>query len=279
MNLTALRTFLAIIEAGSLVRASTQLNVTQSTVTARLKSLEDEVGQTLINRQKSGISLTAAGVRLRRYAETISELWLQARQETALPHGVSSLCNIACHPDLWVQAGKKLFSHIRETEPAVALSAWLGNQGDISAWLASGLSDISLTYWPTAHGSQTIYPLMTDQLILVSTRADSPTKFDPGYVFVEAGEEFGRAHAAAYSNADTARLSFGTAQLGLEHILEHGGSAYLPDWLVTPHLAVKQLHKLDDAPVFERKSFVVVNERAAQGWPWLADSIGHIQIA
>ena len=54
MNLTSLQTFLAILETGSLVRAADKLNVTQSTVTARLKTLEEELGQVLINRQKSG---------------------------------------------------------------------------------------------------------------------------------------------------------------------------------------------------------------------------------
>jgi len=33
MNITALQTFLAIVDSGSLVRASQQLHVTQSTVT------------------------------------------------------------------------------------------------------------------------------------------------------------------------------------------------------------------------------------------------------
>jgi DNA-binding transcriptional LysR family regulator len=47
MNLANLETFLKIVETGSLVRASEALNVTQSTVTARMKSLEDELGQTL----------------------------------------------------------------------------------------------------------------------------------------------------------------------------------------------------------------------------------------
>ena len=86
MNLTALQTFLAIVETGSLVRASDRLNVTQSTVTARLKSLEDEIGQILITRQKSGAVMTAAGGRLKRYAETMMDLWRQAQQETSLPN-------------------------------------------------------------------------------------------------------------------------------------------------------------------------------------------------
>ena len=63
MNDAALRTFISIIETGSLVRASQQLHVTQSTVTARLKTLEDEMGQQLLNRHKSGTTLTPAGTR------------------------------------------------------------------------------------------------------------------------------------------------------------------------------------------------------------------------
>ncbi len=49
MNLVNLETFLKIVETGSLVRASEALNVTQSTVTARMKSLENELGQTLLS--------------------------------------------------------------------------------------------------------------------------------------------------------------------------------------------------------------------------------------
>ena len=85
MQLSELKTFLAIIETGSLVRASYKLHVTQSTITARLKTLEDSLGQRLVNRTKSGATLTAAGIRLHRYAQTIDELWSQAQQETALP--------------------------------------------------------------------------------------------------------------------------------------------------------------------------------------------------
>ena len=52
MNLVALQTFLAIVRTGSLVRASAAMNVTQSTVTSRLQTLEAELGQTLVLRQK-----------------------------------------------------------------------------------------------------------------------------------------------------------------------------------------------------------------------------------
>lgn len=268
MNLTELRTFLAIIETGSLARAAARLNVTQSTVTTRLKTLEAEVGQTLVHRQKSGASLTAAGVRLHRYASTISELWRQARQEIALPDAFDAVCNLACHPDLWPDLGKRMFDHIRAHHPGVALSVWHGSRADMEGWLADGLADLALTYWPSASQKQRVTELCADRLVLVSTRAGAPIRFDPTYVFVEAGEAFGRDHAAAYADAGTARISFGSAVLGLAHLLEHGGSAYLPLRIAKPHLAAGRLHRLEGAPEFQRKSFIVANASAISVWPW-----------
>ena len=87
MNIVGLQTFVSIVETGSLVRASEQLNVTQSTVTARLRTLEQELGATLLLRHKSGVTLTASGTKLLGYAEIMIGLWRQARQETAPPAG------------------------------------------------------------------------------------------------------------------------------------------------------------------------------------------------
>ena len=273
MQLTELRTFLSIIETGSLVRAAERLNVTQSTVTSRLKSLEAELGQTLINRQKSGATLTAAGVRLQRYASTIADLWRQAQQETALPDALSSVCNMGVDPDLWDGLGEAMFEYLRVQVPQVALSVWQGNQTELGGWLNDGLIDISLSYWPNASQHQDIIPIHEDQLILVSTRPDSPIRFDPGYVFVEAGEEFGKAHATAYADANTSRISFGSAQLGLRYLLKTGGTAYLPERMVRDHLEAGTLFKLRDAPVFQRRAFLIANSAARSAWPWFDDCL------
>ena len=57
MNLDELRTFLEVVDSGSLVTAARRLNVTPSTVTARINGLEDEIGQKLLHRHKSGAEL------------------------------------------------------------------------------------------------------------------------------------------------------------------------------------------------------------------------------
>ena len=277
MNLTALQTFLTILETGSLVRAAEHLNVTQSTVTARLKTLEAELGQTLITRQKSGAIPTAAGLRLKRYAETMGQLWRQARAEVAMPGGIHSVCNIGCHPDLWPGIGDQLFDGIRTRQTDVALSIWHGGQIELSTWLNSGLIDVALTYWPSTRPDHTGHNLALDRLILVSTNPDAPLRFDPGYVFVESGDAFGNWHAATYADADVTRLSFGSAVLGLQHILAHGGTAYLPQRVATPWLEQGRLHLIREGPVFERPTWLVFNERAAQGWPWFEPLIEQLR--
>lgn len=268
MNLSALQTFLTILEAGSLVRAAEKLHVTQSTVTARLKSLESELGQVLVTRQKSGAIPTAAGLRLKRYAETMGELWRQAKTEVAMPGSIQTVCNIGCHPDLWQGAGQLLFDAIRDHQPEVALSIWHGGQIELATWLNNGLVDLAVSYWPTTRPEHSHYNLKPDRLVLVSTNPEAPLRFDPGYVYVEAGDAFGHWHATTYSDADIARLSFGSALLGLEHILKHGGTAYLPDRIAEPSVSSSRLHLIQAGPVFQRPAYLNYNARAIEGWPW-----------
>ena len=273
MNLTILQTFLAIEETGSLVRASERLNVTQSTVTARLKALEEDLGQTLVYRQKSGASLTSSGHKFKRSAEAMLELWQQARQETSLPDGVDAVCRIGCHMDLWPQLGKPLFGSLYRGQSSLALSAWPGEQVELDRWLGTGLVDAALTYKPAAHDNQTVHALEPEKLVLVSDRKDSPMRFDPAYVYVDAGEDFGRRHAAAYADADTAKVTFGCAVWALDHILDHEGSAYLPEGLATPYLAAGRLHRVADAPVFTRSTYLITNKAAGTDWSWLLDLV------
>lgn len=268
MNLTALETFLAIVDTGSLVRASEQLHVSQSTVTTRLQTLEQNLGTTLIHRQKSGIELTEAGRRFRHHAVVMVELWSQAAQDIALPDTVDVVCSIGCHPDLWSGPGRRLFDAIRADHPQAGLTVLPGDQAELERLLRGGLADIAITYEASVQHNQTVRSLDPERLTLVSDRVGTPMRFDPKYIYVEGGEDFRRRHAAAYSDAGTARLSFGSTDWALEEVLRNGGSAYLPTRLTARHIADGRLHPVADAPDFTRSVYLVLSERAAT-WPWL----------
>ena len=269
MNLVNLETFLKVVEAGSLVRASEALNVTQSTVTARMKSLEDELGQTLLVRNKSGASLTAAGLKLKRYAGVMSGLWRQARMEISLPKGTRSVCNLGCHQDLWQGLGKTLLQALRARHPEDAISLWTGEQSELDARLGTGLVDVAITYQPLVHGNQSIQLLPPDELILYALRPDNPLRGDPDYIYVDLGEDFHRDHSHDYADAGVARTSFSSSVWALEHLLENGGSAYLPERLARPHVDSGRLYRIADAPAYSRNAYLVTNDRTVKNWPML----------
>lgn len=61
MNLDLLRSFLAVVEHGSLNRAAERLRVSQSTLTRQMRALEQETGGAIFERSPSGVALTAVG--------------------------------------------------------------------------------------------------------------------------------------------------------------------------------------------------------------------------
>src|SRR5712691_1798791 len=69
MTYNQLRTFLAVVRAGNLTKAARELNASQPTVSLQLRALRRSLGATLIERVDSGLRLTPAGEKLRKYAE------------------------------------------------------------------------------------------------------------------------------------------------------------------------------------------------------------------
>ncbi len=277
MQLTAFTTFLAIAEYGQLNRAAEQLHVTQSTVTARLNSLEGELGQKLFHRRKSGAELTSAGFRFQRYAQLMTDTWRQARQETALPAGIESTFNLGCHGDLWPGLGEALFENLHEQHPQVALSSWAGEQTDLERWLGSGLIDAALGYTPSLQDNRSEYPLRADRLLLVSTEARELMRWDPGYVYVDSGEAFRKNHAASYADGDTPTVTLGSAVWARDYLLRKGGSGYLPARLVDADIAANSFFAVQGAPEFSRNIYLVVNNDAAKNWPWLERLVARYQ--
>ena len=79
MEFDQLRTFLAVVEHKSFVRAGQALHVGQSTVSFHVKALEQRVGATLLERVRGNVAPTAAGRILQPYAERIVGLCDEAK--------------------------------------------------------------------------------------------------------------------------------------------------------------------------------------------------------
>jgi DNA-binding transcriptional LysR family regulator len=69
LNSAYLDAFYSCARLGHFTRAARQLSITQSALSQRIKNLEEELGTTLIMRERSGLRLTEAGQRLLRYCQ------------------------------------------------------------------------------------------------------------------------------------------------------------------------------------------------------------------
>ncbi len=74
LDLTALRSFVAVADAGGVTRAAGFLNLTQSAVSMQLKRLEESLGLTLFLRASRGMALTPEGAQLLAYARRMVAL-------------------------------------------------------------------------------------------------------------------------------------------------------------------------------------------------------------
>jgi len=101
MNTEYLRSFLEVAANGSFSIAATRLNLAQSTVSARIRGLEENLGQTLFLRESDGIKLTGAGRQFLHHASTILRAWEQARQDIAVPEGYEALLRLTAPVNFW----------------------------------------------------------------------------------------------------------------------------------------------------------------------------------
>lgn len=101
MDVELARTFLEIVATGSFLRAAERLHVGQTTVSARIKSLEQQLGRPLFVRNKAGATLTPAGEQFLRYAPAFVQLWQRTRHQVAVPQGHRAVLVVGSEMSLW----------------------------------------------------------------------------------------------------------------------------------------------------------------------------------
>ena len=124
MDTELARTFLEIVSTGSFIRAAERLNVAQTTVSARIRTLEQQLGRSLFVRNKSGATLTSAGEQFLRYAPAFLQLWQRARHQVAVPPG---------HRYVLAVGGEPIYAVYSAGSDDSILSAALAGLRDVSA--------------------------------------------------------------------------------------------------------------------------------------------------
>jgi LysR family transcriptional regulator, nitrogen assimilation regulatory protein len=147
MDLKQLRYLVAIIQCGSITRASMQLNVAQPALSLHMRNMEADLGVQLLFRTSQGVQPTEAGRILMRNAQLILGQFEQAQAEIrgslAEPAGnvrmglPSSISHIL---------GVPLILAARKRHPKINLTIAEAMSGYVFDWLRVGRVDLGLLY-------------------------------------------------------------------------------------------------------------------------------------
>jgi LysR family transcriptional regulator, flagellar master operon regulator len=249
MDIELARTFLEIVSTGSFIKAADRLHVAQTTVSARVRLLERQLGRPLFVRHKGGATLTPAGEQFLRFAPTFLQLWQRARQQVAVPAGHRAVLTVGSEVSLWQPLLVDWVRTMRRSHPAIALRVHVDVPQDLITHVASGLVDIAIMYAPQHRPGLEVDLLMEEELVLVTTDLKTYEADDSHYVHVEWGPDFTLHHGVSFPDS-TPSLVVNLGPLGLNLVLLEGGSGYFRRHAVQPYLKSGQLHLVPGAPRF-----------------------------
>lgn len=257
MDLTLAQTFLEIVQTRSFLRAAEQLHVTPTSVSARVRTLEELLGRALFVRNKSGATLTPAGEQFLPHATSLVQVWERARHQVAVPAGRRAALSIGCELSLWDPLLLQWMLWMRSAAPHLAIRTEVGFPGHLLDKTADGVLDIAIVYAPQHRPGLRVELLIEEKLVMVTTakRARAPRASD--YVYVDWGPEFAAQHGLAFPELSNAAVKAGLGPLGREYLLAAGGTGYFRLDVVRAHLESGRLRRVPDMPEFLYPAYAV----------------------
>lgn len=163
MNIKQLEAFLAISRHGSFADAADRLNVTQSTVSARIKELEQDLAVVLFDRSRRQVQLTPKGRELLDYASRAVALQHEIRQRVGSPEAVSGVVRIGVAELVAVTWLPQFVGMVRERYPAITLQFDVAMNPAMLDGLRSGNLDLAFMIHTGAAADLSTRPLGTVQ--------------------------------------------------------------------------------------------------------------------
>jgi DNA-binding transcriptional LysR family regulator len=257
MDIDLARTFLAVVDSGSFVEAAKRVFVTQSTISTRIRTLEQQLGKPLFERSKSGAVLTPAGAQFHKHAVTMVRVWEQARLEVSLPAGYQAALTVGGQYSLWDGFLLDWLARMRARVPEVAIRTLSGISSQLMQRLVEGTLDIGIMYTPQSRPGFELEMLFEEELVMVTSEARRSARPGRSYIYIDWGPEFQVDHSLNFPDIVTPGLYMELGSLGLKYLLQNKASAYLPRRLVKQPLAEGRLKLVTQAPAFHYPVYAV----------------------
>lgn len=242
LEISHLQTFVTVADLGSITRAAGRLACVQSNVTARVRQLEEYLGERVFVRSRRGVALTEAGARLYPKARDILDRVgaLRAPESALAASGNLRLGVVETVATLDLPG---ILARLRDTYPDLSVELSTGTTQELLRSVRDLKRDVAIVSGPAGDKAIAGFAVRTDQLVLVySAAADTPdirrNQPAPALYVYKAGCAFRAAlegWLGSLNAAPAAVNELGTLDGILAHVAAGNGCTALPGRILTSH--------------------------------------------
>ncbi|WP_309664276.1 LysR family transcriptional regulator [Tabrizicola sp.] len=260
MQIELVDTFLDLVETRSFNRTADRMGVTQSTVSARVKALEQALGAQLFARSRAGTDLTTEGLRFEGHARMLRQEWTAARRAMT-PAGDAALSlRLGIQNDLAAAALGSLVAAFRQALPQTAFYIEPDYSTQMCSDLQSGSLDFAVMFTPKAHPDLHFTSVGEITYRLISSDARTRAEINPEtMIFAHFSPAFERSHRMLLPELSQAPLSVGQSTAVSALLLAMGGSGYVMQDAAAALIATGRFRHVTDAPLITQPIYAAMH--------------------
>lgn len=253
MDFEQLKAFYTLAQTKNFTKAAEMLHLVQSTVTMRIKQLEEKVGKPLFIRDKRSVEITQAGLTLLPYAERILRLANEGLGEVAAMQPYEDYLSIGSLNSIWTAILEPILKEYHYRYPQIAVRTRTGHSSDVIQMLLDNVIQIGIVYIPPSLPSFEVIPAYEDEIVLVSPPDHSITEaasIDAGelaklpLLFMNWGSPFHEWIMQNLPRSYVPKLQVDKAELAIDLVKERLGVSLLTRSTVKAELAAGNLREI-----------------------------------
>ena len=262
MQIELLDTFLDLVETRSFHRTAERLEITQSTVSARLQVLETAIGARLFSRSRAGTQLTTEGLKFHPHARALRHAWTEAQRSVA-PSGTAAVSlRIGIQHDLasgrvgaWVAAFRKAL-------PDCAFYIEPDYSVQMCQDTAKGALDFAIVYSPQAQPDLHFASVGEVSYHLISSVGSTRDALSPEtYIRASYAASFDVAHAQALPEMSATPFASGQEAAVAALLQSMGGAGFVLDRTAAAMIETGKFAAVTDVEPITQPVYVVMHQR------------------
>ena len=255
MTLDQIESLIAAVEHKNLRKAAEVLGVTQPTLSARIRVLEDRLGHRLLDRTPFGVELSEAGRRWLPYARTLLAVREQGRLALCMAPELKGQKFFGLHEYLVQSYTAPVMAALKSHWPMHAIHLSTQVSADLVERIIAGTLDAALIYEARPH-RELEFHFVGEQSVTLFRTVD-PKDEIPAYVEIDWGAEFPAFQQRFLSGRSPASMTFGSPAAAISYLKQNEGSAFLDTRDLVPPSDPLRMVRADYQEVFLRPVYLV----------------------